>query len=108
MANTLTTNTYTSDRGNSYKELAGFNRDAELAYERANRTSKNVGNIVNGIGTGAALGSVIGNLPGAIIGGAGGLLYGLGSMLFGFGDNEEEVRQNAINTENYMAMFNRQ
>lgn len=110
MKNALTTNTYTTDYGNSYKELAGFNADVERDYEKTQRINKNINNTVNGVGTAlstaAALGAASGvGIPAALaIGG----LYGLTSWALGFGDNSDEIEQQIKETQDYMAMYNRQ
>lgn len=110
MVNTLTTNTYTSDQGNSYKELAGFNAQAERDYESTQKLSKNVNNTINGVSTALATASLLGastgvGIPLAL---ALGGLYGLGSWAFGFGDNSDEIEQQIKDTQDYMAMYNRQ
>jgi len=100
MVDTATTNTYTTDRGTIYKELSGFDSDAEREYESANRTNKNVSNTLDAVGTGASIGSLIpgAGLVGTALGAVGGLLYGLGSWAFGFGDNSDEIEQGIKDT----------
>ena len=108
MAATLGTNTVTTPGGNQYTTRSGFNKDAELAYERQNSINKGIGLTTDAIGTGASIGGLIGNLPGMLIGGAGGLLFGLGASLFGFGNNEDEVKYNTRVVGDNVAMENRQ
>ena len=100
MQNTVTRNIYTTAGGNQYEELGGPDAGAELGYENEMRKQKQIGFGINAIGTGMSLGGVLGsvipgfgNLAGLGIGaGLGALIGGLAS-LFGFGDNEEEVRE---------------
>ena len=106
MTNTLTTNTYTTDYGNTYKELAGLNAGAERKYESAQHTSKNINNAINAGSMALSATALAPQLAPVWWGAAG--LYSLGSYLLGFGDNSDEVEQNIKNTQDYMAMYNRQ
>lgn len=99
MRNTLATNTYTTDRGNTYTEYTGLNRQAELNYERAQRLQKRLNLGVSSIGTGASAGALLGSgiIPGlgtglgaALGAGVGALFSGVSSLL-GFGDNEDDL-----------------
>ena len=99
MRNTLATNTYTTDRGNTYTEYTGLNRQAELNYERAQRLQKRLNLGVSSIGTGASAGALLGSgiIPGlgtglgaALGAGIGALFSGVSSLL-GFGDNEDDL-----------------
>lgn len=106
---------YTTDKGNTYNAYTGPNLGQELAYENAQTKSKQLGFGVNSIGTGATLGGTIGSIiPGAgtLIGSgigalAGLVLGGLGS-LFGWGDNEEEVKKEARMLADNVSAYNRQ
>ena len=98
MWDTVNTSTYTTDKGNSYNTYSAPNLQAELDYASAQKTSKNVNNTINAVGTGAAIGGTIGsivpgigNVVGTVVGSGIGALYGLGSWLFGFGDTYEDV-----------------
>ena len=98
---------YTTDKGNTYDAYMGPNINQELAYENANARSKQTNWALSSIGTGASIGSLfspigtaIGALGGAIIG-------GLGS-LFGWGDNEEEVKKEARMLADNVSAYNRQ
>jgi hypothetical protein len=98
MWDTVNTNTYTTDKGNTYNEYSAPNMQAELDYARAQKIGKNVNNTVGAIGTGASIGTTLGsivpglgNLVGGLIGSGVGALYGLGSWLFGFGDTYEDT-----------------
>lgn len=108
MLNTLTENTYTTDKGNKWTEYTGLNSQAERKYERAQHTSRNINNTINAAGTGAAIGSVIAPGIGTLIGGLGGALYGGLSALFGFGDNSEEIEYQMKNTQDIAALKTRQ
>lgn len=107
----------TTDMGNSYTNYNGVNAGQELAYEKANARSKQLGFGMNAIGTGASLGGMLGSMSalGSITGplgtalgaGVGLLLGGLGS-LFGWGDNSEEIERLTRLTNDNIAMYNRQ
>jgi len=107
----------TTDMGNSYTNYNGVNADQEVALENANTRAKQLGFGMNAIGTGAslggllastgALGSIGGPLGTAIGAGVGLLVGGLGS-LFGWGDNEDEVRRQISLANDNIAMYNRQ
>lgn len=108
MRDTLATNTYTTDLGNTYTTRGGVNRSAELDYARTQKLNKNLNFTTTAIGTGAAIGSFF---PGAgtAIGAGVGALVGLGANLLGFGDTEEETQNqmnlltDAVSMENRMA-----
>lgn len=97
----------TTDRGNSYTNYNGVNMAQEVALENANTRAKQLGFGMNAIGTGASVGSFFGPIGTGIGAAAGLLLGGLGS-LFGWGDNEEEVRRQVTMTNDNIAMYNRQ
>lgn len=107
----------TTDMGNSYTNYNGVNAGQELAYERANARSKQLGFGMNSIGTGASLGGMLGSvgalgsiggpLGTALGAGVGLLLGGLGS-LFGWGDNSDEIERLTRLTNDNIAMYNRQ
>lgn len=107
----------TTDMGNSYTNYNGVNAGQELAYEKANARSKQLGFGINSIGTGASLGGMLGSMGalgsiggplGTALGaGVGLLLGGLGS-LFGWGDNSEEIERLTRLTNDNIAMYNRQ
>lgn len=102
MQSTVTRNIYTTAGGNQYEELGGPDAGAELGYENEMRKQKQLSFGINTIGTGASLGGMLGSLGalgsiggplGTGIGAGLGLLIGGLASLFGFGDNEEEVRE---------------
>lgn len=97
----------TTDYGNQYTAYNGVNKNQEIAYEKANTRSKQLGFGMNAIGTGASIGSFFGPVGTAIGAGAGLLLGGLGS-LFGWGDNEDAVREQIALSNDNLAMYNRQ
>lgn len=104
MWNTVNTNTYTTDQGNTYNEYSGPDLQAELDYASAQKTSRNLNNTINAVGTGATIGSLF--LPGlgTALGALGGGLYGLGSWLWGFGDSKDEVIAGVRNTQDVSSM----
>lgn len=111
MWDTVNTSTYTTDKGNSYNTYSAPNLQAELDYASAQKTSKNVNNTINAVGTGAAIGGTIGsiipgigNVVGTIAGSGVGALYGLGSWLFGFGDTYEDVMNEYRKTQDVAAL----
>jgi hypothetical protein len=97
----------TTEYGNQYTTYNGVNAAQELAYEKANARSKQLGFGMNAIGTGASIGSFFGPLGTGIGAAAGLLLGGLGS-LFGWGDNSEEIERITRLTNDNIAMYNRQ
>ena len=98
----------TTDYGNQYTAYNGVNAGQELAYEKANARSKQLGFGMNALGTGASIGSLI--LPGwgTAIGAAAGLLLGGLGSLFGWGDNSEEIERLTRLTNDNIANYNRQ
>ena len=104
MWSTVNTNTYTTDKGNTYNTYSAPNLQAELDYASSQKTSRNLNNTINAAGTGAAIGSVIAPGIGTLIGGAAGALYGLGSWLFGFGDTYEDVVNEYKKTQDVAAL----
>ena len=111
MWDTVNTNTYTTDKGNTYNTYTAPNLQAELDYASAQKTSKNVNNTINAVGTGAAIGGTIGsivpgigNVVGTVAGAGVGALYGLGSWLFGFGDTYEDVMNEYRKTQDVAAL----
>ena len=102
MRNTLGTNTYTTAGGNTYTERLGVDSASELEYERQNRKSKQLGLTMDSVGLGASAGGLIGGTAlagsvggplGAALGAGLGLIAGGLASLFGFGDNEEEIKK---------------
>ena len=117
MRDTLTTNTYTTAGGNTYTEKTGLDTSGELEYENQNRRAKQMGLTLDSIGLGASAGGLVGGtaLAGSVGGplgmalGAGlGLLAGGIASLFGFGDNEDEVREQMQILGDETARVNRQ
>lgn len=106
MRDTLTTNTYTTDLGNTYTTRGGVNRSSELDYARAQKLNKNLNFTTSAIGTGAAIGSFFPGAGTAIGAGFGGLV-GLGANLLGFGDTEEETRRQMDLLTDVVSMENR-
>lgn len=105
----------TTDYGNQYTAYNGVNAGQELAYEKANARSKQLGFGMNAIGTGASLGGLVGSIiPGAgtaigsAIGALGGLIIGGLGSLFGWGDNSEEIERLTRLTNDNIANYNRQ
>ena len=113
MQNTRSKSTYATAGGNTYDIYGNPNLNAELAYENEARKAKQTSFAINSIGTGASIGGLagsiipgLGNLLGTGIGaGVGALIGGLGS-LFGFGDNEDEVREEMRNEADATARQN--
>ena len=97
----------TTEYGNQYTTYNGVNAGQELAYEKANARSKQLGFGMNAIGTGASIGSFFGPL-GTGIGAIGGLLLGGLGSLFGWGDNSEEIERITRLTNDNIAMYNRE
>lgn len=115
MRNTLGTNIYTTAGGNTYTERAGLDSSSELEYERQNRKAKQLGLGIDSIGLGASAGGLVGSIipgVGTLLGtgiGAGlGLLAGGIASLFGFGDNEEEIKRQMEILGEETARINRQ
>ncbi len=115
MFNTRSTNTYTTDQGNQYTEHSGLNEKSEMAYEKAQRLAKQLNFGVSTTSTGASVGALIGSLvPGVNL--LGGTLIGAGlgaaiggvADLFGFGDNEEEIKEQMRRVNDITALQNRQ
>lgn len=104
MWNTVNTNTYTTNKGNIYNTYSAPNLQAELDYASAQKTSKNLNNTINAVGTGAAIGTTILPGMGTLIGAIGGGLYGLGSWLFGFGDTYEDTVNEFKKTQDVAAL----
>lgn len=117
MRNTLGTNTYTTAGGNTYTERLGVNSASELEYERQNRKSKQLGLTMDSIGLGASAGGLVGGTAlagsiggplGAALGAGLGLIAGGLASLFGFGDNEEEIKKQMEILGEETARINRQ
>lgn len=98
---------YTTDKGNTYDAYTGPNINQELAYENANARSKQTNWALSSIGTGASIGSLFSPI-GTAIGALGGAIVGGLGSLFGWGDNEEEVKREAKMLADTTAMYNRQ
>ena len=62
MWDTVNTSTYTTDKGNTYNTYSSPNLQAELDYASSQKTSRNVNNTINSVGTGAAIGGVVGSI----------------------------------------------
>lgn len=107
MLATRTTNTYTTPGGNQYTEYGGLNKSAELRYENANKTSKQINNLVSWTGEGATIGSLFPGW-GTLIGAGIGALIGGVTNLAGFGDNTKAVKEQMRNIADFTAMQNRQ
>lgn len=117
MRNTLGTNTYTTAGGNTYTERLGVDSASELEYERQNKKSKQLGLTMDSIGLGASAGGLVGGTAlagsiggplGAALGAGLGLLAGGIASLFGFGDNEEEIKKQMEILGEETARINRQ
>lgn len=100
--------TYNTEYGNQYTKYGSINMGQEQAYESANARAKQLGFGVNSIGTGASLGGLVGGPLGMGIGALGGLILGGLGSLFGWGDNEEEVKAAALRANDQISMYNRQ
>lgn len=85
MRNTLTTNTYTTDYGNTYTTHTGLDRSAELDYARKQRLARNLNFTASSIGTGMSAGALIGGLTGTNISPGLGTLIGAGVGALGGG-----------------------
>lgn len=92
MLGTRGVDTITTAEGNTYKQYGAIDAGAERAYERQQRTGKQVGLALDAAGLGASIGGFFGPL-GMGIGAAGGLLVGGIADLLGFGNNEDEVQE---------------
>lgn len=126
MQRTLNKYTFTTPGGNQYTEYGGVNAGDELSYEREAGHQKRTAQLINTAGTGASIGGLVastGVLAGTKLGGAlgswagpvgvgvGALLgAGIGELinLFGFGDNEEEVKEQIRRENDAIAMQNMQ
>ena len=108
MAQTFGHNTYSTAGGNTYTVRTGPKSQVEMAYERAMANQKQTNFLLDSIGTGTALGGVIGNLPGALFGGLGGLAIGGLASLFGWGDNSEEIQKTINQINESLALSNQQ
>lgn len=108
MLGTRGVDTITTAEGNTYKQYGAIDAGAERAYERQQRTGKQVGLAMDSLGFGASLGGLVGGLPGMLIGGAGGLLVGGIADLLGFGDNEDEIKEQLALATDQTARQNRQ
>lgn len=117
MRDTLTTNTYTTAGGNTYTEKTGLDTSGELEYENQNRKAKQMGLTLDSVGLGASVGGLVGGtaLAGSVGGplgmalGAGlGLVAGGLASLFGFGDNEDEIKEQMQILGDETARVNRQ
>ena len=115
MQSTRSKTTVTTDKGNTYDLYGGPDLGAELSYENQARKAKQTSFALNTTSTGASLGFLagsiipgLGNLLGSGIGaGIGALVGGLGS-LFGFGDNEDEVKEEARRLADATVRYNQQ
>ena len=92
MLDTRGVDTITTAEGNTYKQYGAIDAGAERAYERQQRTGKQVGLALDAAGLGASIGGFFGPL-GMGIGAAGGLLVGGIADLAGYGNNEDEVQE---------------
>jgi len=99
MRNTLTTNTYTTDLGNTYTTHGGVDKAAELDYAKKQKLAKNLNFTATSIGTGMSAGALAGSLIGSLAPGLGtaigagvGALGGGIAYLAGFGDTEAETK----------------
>lgn len=115
IANTRGTNTITTAGGNTYTEKTGADANAAMEYERQAKTAKQIGLGTDLMGLGASAGGLLGSVvPGVgtilgTIGGAGlGLVAGGIASLFGFGDNEDDVRNSLALVNDTTALENRQ
>ena len=111
MRNTLATNTYTTDLGNTYTTHSGLDRTAELNYANAEKTRKNLEFTTASIGTGMSAGALLGATVGSIAPGVGtaigagvGALGGLLAYGLGFGDTEEKTKQAASDLADSISM----
>ena len=126
MQRTLNKYTFTTPGGNQYTEYGGVNAGDELSYEREAGHQKRTAQLINTAGTGASIGGLVastGVLAGTKLGGtlgswAGPVGVGVGALLgagigglinlFGFGDNEEEVKEQIRRENDAIAMQNMQ
>lgn len=108
MYKTMARSTYYTPGGHAYTRHGGLNMGAELAYGRAQRDSNRLGLTVDAMGTGASIGGLVGGPVGMGIGAGIGALFGGAASLFGFGDNEDEIKQQAINLMDSIARSDKQ
>lgn len=112
MRDYMTTNTYTTDLGNTYTLKSGLDAGAELDYASKQKTAKNVNFTTSAIGTGLSAGTLLSALGvgSSILGpiGAGiGLVGGLMALGLGLGDSEEDTKQAIKDVGDSVAMENR-
>lgn len=111
MLETRGQDTISTEYGNQYKQYRGIDAGAELGYAKQNRIGKQLGLAVDLMGLGASVGSIIpglGTLFGAGLGAAAGLLGGGVASLLGFGDTEDETKEQLALATDQTARQNRQ
>lgn len=115
MRNTQAVNTYTTDMGNTYTQRGSVNAGAELDYARATKRAKQLNFGATSIGTGLAAGATIGAIAGSevpivgtLIGGAAGALIGGAAAALGFGDTEDDVKNQMDLIADITSLENRQ
>lgn len=95
MENTLATNTYYTPGGHAYTQRGGLNLSAEQAYGNAQKRNTQTSFLLDSMGTGLSAGTFVSPGIGSLIGTGIGTLVGLGGMLFGLGDNSEDIEREA-------------
>lgn len=111
MLETRGQDTVSTEYGNQYKQYRGVDTGAELDYAKQNRIGKQLGLTADLMGLGASVGSIIpglGTLFGAGLGAAAGLLGGGVASLLGFGDTEDETKEQLALVTDQTARQNRQ
>jgi len=99
-------NTYSTAGGNQYKTYGGINLGNELKLNDYQAKSRQLNFGLNSIGTGASIGGIFG-LPGMAIGAGIGSLVGALGSIFGFGDNEDDIRWQQRLGNDAIAGYNR-
>ena len=107
MLKTTPTLTVTTPGGHTYTERGGVNLGAELGYNNANKTSKDLNFLATTVGAGLSAGSLGGPVGMGVGAGVGALLGGAGALL-GWFDNEDETRRNAAAVGESNIGFSRQ
>ena len=91
MAKTMATNTYYTPGGHAYTQHGGINLAAEQAYGNIQKRNTQTSFLLDSMGTGLSAGTLAKPGIGSLVGAGIGTLVGLGGMLFGLGDNSEDI-----------------
>lgn len=105
IANTATTNTYTTSGGNTYTEKSGIDSSGVISLENQMAKQKKVGLMIDLMGLGASAGSFFPGL-GTLFGAGAGAVLGAIASAAGFGNNEDEVKEKIKNQQDVFALQN--